>query len=42
MDLESGVFKQRSAKMTADSRKQSLEESTRRKASPFQFAMSMV
>ncbi|GAA3065238.1 hypothetical protein GCM10010520_11280 [Rhizobium viscosum] len=42
MDLEGGVFTQRSAKKIADSLKQSAEESPRRKASPFQSAMSML
>ncbi|PST20056.1 hypothetical protein C7U61_12350 [Rhizobium sp. JAB6] len=42
MDLKEGVFKQRSAKKIADSLKQSAEQSSRRKASPFQSAMSML
>lgn len=42
MDLEGGVFKQRSAKKIADSLKQSAEHSHRRKARPFQSAMSML
>lgn len=42
MDLEGGIFKQRSAKKIADSLKHSAEESPRRKASPFQSAMSML
>ncbi|CDM62983.1 MULTISPECIES: DUF3175 domain-containing protein [Rhizobium] len=42
MDLEGGVFKQRSAKKIANSLKQSAERSRRRKASPFQSAMSML
>lgn len=42
MDLEDGVFKQRSAKKIADSLKASAEHSYRRKASPFQSAMSML
>jgi hypothetical protein len=42
MDLKGGVFKQRSAKKIADSLKQSAEHSERRKASPFQSAMSML
>jgi hypothetical protein len=42
MDLEGGVFKQGSAKKIADSLKRSAEESPRRKASPFQSAMSML
>jgi predicted KAP-like P-loop ATPase len=42
MDLEKDVFKQRSAKKIADSLKHSAEDSNRRKASPFQSAMSML
>ena len=42
MDLEGGVFKQRSAKKIADSLKHSAEESPWRKTSPFQSAMSML
>jgi len=42
MDLKGGVFKQRSAKKIADSLKASAEHSDRRKASPFQSAMSML
>jgi len=42
MDLEDGVFKQRSAKKIADSLKHSAEQSHRRKAGPFQSAMSML
>lgn len=42
MDLQGGVFKQGSAKKIADSLKRSAEESPRRKASPFQSAMSML
>ncbi|MBB3565833.1 hypothetical protein FHX06_007206 [Rhizobium sp. BK512] len=42
MDLKQGVFKQRSAKKIADSLKKSSEQSDRRKASPFQSAMSML
>lgn len=42
MDLKEGVFKERSAKKIADSLKQSAEQSERRKASPFQSAMSML
>ena len=42
MDLEGGVFKQRSAKKVAHSLKHSAEESPRRKASAFQSAMSML
>lgn len=42
MDLEGGVFKQRSAKKIAESLKHSAEHSDRRKASPFRSAMSML
>ena len=42
MDLKGGVFKQRSAKKIADSLKASAEQSQRRKAGPFQSAMSML
>ncbi|MBB3287081.1 MULTISPECIES: DUF3175 domain-containing protein [unclassified Rhizobium] len=42
MDLDKGVFKQRSAKKIADSLKQSSEQSHRRKSGPFQSAMSML
>lgn len=42
MDLENGVFKQKSAKKIASSLKQSAEESDRRKSSPFRSAMSML
>ncbi|KAA1183674.1 DUF3175 domain-containing protein [Rhizobium tropici] len=42
MDLDKDVFTQRSAKKIADSLKQSAEQSHRRKASPFQSAMSML
>lgn len=42
LDLEERIFQQRSAKKIADSLKHSAEESTRRKASPFQSAMSML
>jgi hypothetical protein len=42
MDLEGGVFKQRSAKKFADSLKHSAVESPRRKATAFQSAMSML
>jgi hypothetical protein len=42
IEREGAVFKQRSAKKIADSLKQSAEESPRRKASPFQSAMSML
>ncbi|SFB06495.1 Protein of unknown function [Rhizobium sp. NFR07] len=42
MDLEDGVFRQRSARKIAASLKRSAEASHRRKASPFQSAMSML
>lgn len=42
LDLKGGAFKQRSAKKIADSLKASAEQSDRRKASPFQSAMSML
>jgi hypothetical protein len=42
LDLESGVFKKRSAKKIAGSLKQSAEESDRRKSNPFRSAMSML
>jgi hypothetical protein len=42
LDLESGVFKKRSARQVALSLKKSAEKSKRRKASPFQSAMSML
>lgn len=42
MDLEEGVFKQRSARKVADSLKRSAEASERRKSSPFRSAMSML
>ena len=42
MDLQDGVFKQRSAKKIADSLKRSAEASDRRKSSPFRSAMSML
>lgn len=42
LDLESGVFKKRSAKQVALSLKRSAEESERRKTSPFRSAMSML
>jgi hypothetical protein len=42
LDLESGVFKKRSARQVALSLKKSAEASKRRKASPFQSAMSML
>ncbi len=42
LDLENGVFKSRSPKAIARSLKRSAEESKRRKASPYQSAMSML
>jgi Protein of unknown function (DUF3175) len=42
MDLGPGVFKQRSPKAIAASLKRSAERSRRRKAGPFQSAMSML
>lgn len=42
LDLKSGIFKQRSARRIALSLKKSAEASTRRKAGPFQSAMSML
>ncbi len=42
LDLEKGVFKKGSAKEIAASLKQSAEHSKRRKARPFQSAMSML
>jgi Protein of unknown function (DUF3175) len=42
MDLKSGVFKLKSARAIARSLKNSSEESTRRKSSPFRSAMSML
>jgi hypothetical protein len=42
MDLESGVFKKRSARQVALSLKRSAERSSRRKAPPFRSAMSML
>lgn len=42
MDLEPGVFTQRSARAIAQSLKRSAETSHRRKAGPFQSAMSML
>jgi hypothetical protein len=42
MDLETGVFKSSSARQVALSLKRSAETSHRRKASPFQSAMSML
>lgn len=42
MDLESGVFKLKSARAIAKSLKTSSESSDRRKSSPFRSAMSML
>jgi uncharacterized protein DUF3175 len=42
MDLESGVFKKRSARQVALSLKKSAEASHRRKSTPFRSAMSML
>jgi len=42
LDLESGVFKKRSARQVALSLKRSAEASERRKSSPFRSAMSML
>jgi Protein of unknown function (DUF3175) len=42
MDLEQGVFKQRSARSIALSLKKSAERSNRRKSTPFRSAMSML
>lgn len=42
LDLEEGVFTWQDPKKIAASLKQSAEESSRRKASPFQSAMSML
>jgi hypothetical protein len=42
LDLESGVFKKRSARQVALSLKKSAEASKRRKATPFRSAMSML
>jgi hypothetical protein len=42
LDLEQGVFKQRSAKRIAASLKHSAERSERRKSSPYRSAMSML
>lgn len=42
MDLEKDVFKQKDPKKIAESIKRSAEKSTRRKAGPFQSAMSMI
>lgn len=42
LDLEAGVFKSQSARRIAESLKRSANASRRRKASPFQSAMSML
>jgi hypothetical protein len=42
LDLESGVFTQKSAKSIAESLKRSAERSTRRKADPYRSALSML
>jgi hypothetical protein len=42
LDLEAGVFKLNSPKRIAESLKRSAEASKRRKAAPFQSAMSML
>jgi len=42
LDLESNVFKQRSAKKIAASLKRSADRSKRRKSSPYRSAMSML
>ena len=42
MDLETGIFKQRSGRAIAKSLKKSSEESARQKSSPFRSAMSML
>ena len=42
LDLEPGVFKQRSPKRIAASLKHSAEQSKRRKSSPYRSAMSML
>jgi hypothetical protein len=42
LDLDAGVFKQRSARAIAESLKRSAEQSARRKSSPFRSAMSML
>ncbi|MBV9962119.1 MAG: DUF3175 domain-containing protein [Parafilimonas sp.] len=42
MDLEKNVFKQKDPKKIAASVKRSAEKSTRKKAGPFQSAMSMI
>jgi hypothetical protein len=42
LDLETGVFKKRTARGVAESLKRSAEASRRRKAEPFRSAMSML
>ncbi len=42
LDLEKDIFKQKDPKKIAESLKHSAEKSTRRKAGPFQAAMSMI
>lgn len=42
LDLEGGVFKKKDSKKIAQSLKRSAEHSKRRKASPYQSAMSML
>lgn len=42
LDLEAGVFSKRSARAIAESLKRSAEHSTRRKATPFRSAMSIL
>lgn len=42
LDLKQGVFTSKDPKMIAASLKKSAEQSTRRKATPFQSAMSML
>ena len=42
MDLKKDVFKQKDPKKIAESVKRSAEKSKRRKAGPFQSAMSMI
>jgi hypothetical protein len=42
LDLEAGVFRLRTARQIAQSLKRSADRSTRRKARPFQSAMSML
>jgi hypothetical protein len=42
LDLEPGVFQQRSPRRIAESLKRSAERSRRRKSSPFRSAMSML